>query len=55
MLKIFDFNEKMEYSNTAKALIRERHEARFKNDWVLADKIRNELVTMGVYVHDKKV
>ncbi len=55
MLKIFDFNTKMEYSNTAQGLIKDRHEARLKNDWVLADKIRNELVTMGVYVHDKKV
>ncbi len=55
MLKIFDFNGKMEYSNTARALIKERDEARLKNNWVLADKIRDELVIMGVYVHDKKV
>jgi cysteinyl-tRNA synthetase len=55
ILKIFDFNEKMEYSNTARALMDERDEARRKNDWALADRIRGELVTMGVYVHDKKV
>jgi cysteinyl-tRNA synthetase len=55
MLKIFDFNTKMEYSNTARELIEERDGARLKNDWVLADKIRDKLVTMGVYVHDKKV
>jgi cysteinyl-tRNA synthetase len=55
MLKIFDFNTKMEYSNTVRALMDERNEARLKNDWALADRIRNELVNMGVYVHDKKV
>jgi cysteinyl-tRNA synthetase len=55
MLKIFDFNGKMEYSNTAQELMAERDEARLKNDWVLADRIRDELVIMGVYVHDKKV
>jgi cysteinyl-tRNA synthetase len=55
ILKIFDFNEKMEYSSTARALMDERDEARRKNDWALADRIRDELVTMGVYVHDKKV
>ncbi len=55
MLKIFDFNRKMEYSNTALALIKERDGARFKNDWVLADKLRDQLTAMGVCVHDKKV
>jgi len=55
MLKIFDFNGKMEYSNGVRTLIRERNRARSKNDWALADKIRDKLVTMGVCVHDKKV
>jgi cysteinyl-tRNA synthetase len=55
ILKIFDFNTKMEYSNIAETLIRKRYEARLIKDWVLADKIRDELMTMGVYVHDKKV
>jgi len=55
ILKIFDFNSKMEYSNIARALIKERDGARLKNDWILADKIRDQLVSMGVCVHDKKV
>ncbi|MCP3943318.1 MAG: cysteine synthase [Desulfobacteraceae bacterium] len=55
ILKIFDFNSKMEYSKAAQSLMKERDEARLKNDWILADKIRNKLVAMGVCVHDKKV
>ena len=54
LLKIFDFNQKMEYSNAAQALIKERNSARLNNDWALADKIRDRLVVMGVFVHDKK-
>jgi cysteinyl-tRNA synthetase len=55
LLKIFDFNGKMEYSNTAQRLLEEREGARRKNDWILADKIRDQLTAMGVCIHDKKV
>ena len=55
LLKIFDFNGKMEYSNTAQSLLAQRDGARRKNDWVLADKIRDQLTAMGVCVHDNKV
>ncbi|MBU3954105.1 MAG: hypothetical protein KJ658_18365, partial [Proteobacteria bacterium] len=55
MLKIFDFSGKMEYSDTVRTLIAEREEARAKNDWILADRIRDRLVDLGIHVHDKKV
>jgi len=55
ILKIFDFSKKMEYSNIVKNLIRERKDARQKKEWAIADKIRDQLVTMGIFVHDKKV
>ncbi|WP_457553454.1 cysteine synthase [Desulfobacula sp.] len=54
VLKIFKFSEKMEYSSEIKDLIRQRDHARQGNDFHLADKIRKQLIDLGVSVHDKK-
>jgi len=55
VLKIFSFEEKMEYSRQIKNLIKERNLARQQNDFQLADKIRKRLTNLGINVHDKKV
>lgn len=55
VLKIFNFDEKKEYSSKIHDLIKERDRAREQSDWELADKIRNQLTAFGINVHDKKV
>jgi cysteinyl-tRNA synthetase len=55
VLQIFEFNKKMEYSDRAHDLIKERETARKKKDFKLSDSIRKELQSLGVSVHDKKV
>lgn len=54
ILNIFQFHKKMEYSDEAHTLIKEREVARQRKDWAKADEIRDRLDTMGVYVHDRK-
>jgi cysteinyl-tRNA synthetase len=54
VLKIFDFNIKMEYSDEIQSLILERKQAREKKDWELSDKIRKKITALGVNIHDKK-
>ncbi|WP_299981685.1 cysteine synthase [Desulfobacula sp.] len=54
VLKIFSFAKKKEYSDEIQDLIRERERAREQNNWELADKIREQLITLGIKVHDKK-
>ncbi|MBU1343628.1 MAG: cysteine synthase [Proteobacteria bacterium] len=55
VLKIFNFDKKREYSSKAQDLMKKREQARHQKDWDLADKIREQLITLGVNVHDKKV
>ena len=38
----------------AKALIEKRNEARAQKDWALSDKIRDELLAMGIEVLDTR-
>ncbi len=54
VLKIFQFDKKTEYSNKVQDLISQRDAARGQNNWKQADKIRDQLVEMGISVHDKK-
>ena len=54
VLKIFNFDKKTKYSGEIQDLIKERERAREQNDWKLADKIREQLTTFGISVHDKK-
>jgi len=39
---------------TIECLIEKRNKYRFKNDWISADKIRDELIKMGVIIRDNK-
>ena len=55
VLKIFNFDKPLEYSDEIQYLIRERDHAREKKDWKLADKVRKQLITLGISVHDKRV
>jgi cysteinyl-tRNA synthetase len=44
--------ETQELSEEAQRLIRERDQARANKDWATADRIRNELLAMGVVIED---
>ncbi|MBT6338046.1 MAG: pyridoxal-phosphate dependent enzyme, partial [Desulfobacula sp.] len=55
VLKIFNFEEKKDHSKQTQDLINERDKARQQNNFHLADKIRNQLIDLGISVHDKKV
>lgn len=51
------FNEESiddDLKKTIEYLIKKRNEYRFKNDWVNADKIKDELIRMGVIIRDDK-
>ena len=54
VLQIFNFDKKTEYSNKVQDLINQREEARTQNNWNQADKIRDQLIALGISVHDKK-
>ena len=54
ILNIFDFSEKLEYSRDVRGLIKEREDARARQDWETADQLRDRLLAMGIRVHDKK-
>ncbi|MBU0462026.1 MAG: cysteine--tRNA ligase, partial [Proteobacteria bacterium] len=54
VLKIFSFKEKKQYSSQIQDLIKERDGARQQNDFQAADKIRAQLINLGISVHDKK-
>jgi len=54
VLKIFSFDRKIQFSSKIQGLIKERERARTEKDFELADKIRQQLITHGVNVHDKK-
>jgi cysteinyl-tRNA synthetase len=44
--------ETQELTEEAQRLIRERDQARANKDWATADRIRNELLAMGIVVED---
>jgi cysteinyl-tRNA synthetase len=54
VLKIFDFGQAAE-NERIQTLLKDRREARLKKNWELADRIRDELQTMGIQVRDGKL
>ncbi|MFH2092635.1 MAG: cysteine synthase [Pseudomonadota bacterium] len=54
VLQIMSFDKKSEYPKKTQDLINQREAARIQNDWDQADKIRDQLIALGVSVHDKK-
>jgi len=55
VLRIFNFNQPIAYSEDIRKLIKDRELAREENNFDLADRIREKLTALGVHVHDKKV
>ena len=55
VLRIFNFDELIDHPKDIRKLIKDRELAREKNDFELADRIREKLTALGVHVHDKKV
>ena len=55
VLKVFDFGTKVQYSVEVQNLIKQRESAREQKNFELADKIREQLINLGVNVNDKKV
>ena len=55
VLRIFNFEKLAGYPENIQNLLKDRELAREKNDFKLADKIREKLSALGVSVHDKKV
>jgi cysteinyl-tRNA synthetase len=55
VLRIFNFNTLIDYSEDIQKLIKDRESAREENNFDLADRIRKKLTALGVHVHDKKV
>jgi cysteinyl-tRNA synthetase len=55
VLRIFNFNTLVDYSEDIQKLIKARELAREENNFDLADRIREKLTALGVHVHDKKV
>jgi len=55
VLKVFDFAKKDKYTTEIQDLIEQREYAREQQDFELADKIRDQLTSLGCNIHDKKV
>ena len=55
VLNVMDFTPADHVSETVKTLMEKREQARFNQEWAEADRLRDELVAMGVELHDKKV
>lgn len=55
VLKVFDFAAEEEFPEKIENLIKMRDRAREEKDFQKADKIRGQLLEMGIDVHDKKV
>ena len=57
VLKIFDFNFNTEpgLSSEIKEMIEKRDQARINQEWEKADRLRDELLALGIEIHDKKV
>lgn len=54
VLQVFDF-ETVPPDEAIARLIREREKARREKNWVLADRLREQLLTRGVVVRDEKI
>lgn len=54
VLKIFYFGEKLSDSKV-QALIKKREKARKEKNWDIADKIRDQLISLGVVIQDRKI
>ena len=55
VLNVMDFTPIVHVSETVKTLMEKRDLARISQEWEEADRLRDELVAMGVELHDKKV
>ncbi len=55
VLNIMDFSPAAHVPETVKTLMKKRELARTSQEWEAADRLRDELVAMGVELHDKKV
>ena len=55
VMAIFDFNDAGEASRETRELIAARERARAERDWLLADRLRDELLARGVRVRDPKL
>ncbi len=55
VLKVFDFDQKDQYTVEIKELIKQRESAREQRNFELADKIRDQIISLGFDIHDKKV
>jgi cysteinyl-tRNA synthetase len=52
---VCEFNHHPICSEQVKDLLRQRQAARENKDWATADQLRDQLVAMGISVHDQKV
>ncbi len=55
IFQVCEFNHQPTCSQQVKELLRQRQAARNNKDWAAADRLRDQLVAMGVTVHDQKV
>ncbi len=55
VLNVMDFSPAVHVPATVKTLMEKRELARTSQEWEAADRLRDELVAMGVELHDKKV
>jgi cysteinyl-tRNA synthetase len=55
VLKVFRFDFQKPYSRKVRELMEKRRKARLEKNWELADRLRDDLVDMGITVQDKRV
>jgi len=55
IFQVCEFNRQTSQSPQVRDLLRQRRAAREKKDWATADRLRDQLVAMGIAVHDQKV
>jgi cysteinyl-tRNA synthetase len=55
VLAIIDFDEPPDPQAEIHALLQERARARAARDWLLADRLRDELLARGIRVQDPKL
>jgi cysteinyl-tRNA synthetase len=55
IFQVCQFNHQPICSKQVKDLLRQRQAARENKDWATADQLRDQLVAMGIPVHDQKV
>ncbi|MBF0200294.1 MAG: class I tRNA ligase family protein, partial [Desulfamplus sp.] len=55
VLKIFDFTPRHELSKKAEDIMERREAARQSKNWEEADSLREELLSMGIEIHDGKL